>query len=369
MKQIQIGVMGSGQLGQMMCQEALPSGLSVHCYSPEAGSPAQKAGAIEWVGSYEDKIQLTKFLSSIGVLSFEFENIPPKTLDFLETWEGKIQIHPKPSILKIAQDRFLEKSHFKKLGFLTAGFYHLTKNSKSNQIPFGFPWIIKTLKFGYDGKGQTKVSSEGELQVFLNSAFPTGNEEYLIEEVVKFDLEISVVGTRFTTGEFISFGSVENIHKNHILDTSIFPARIPEAVNQKAWDMAKHLAEDLRYVGTLGVEFFVKGEVLYLNEFAPRPHNSGHFSQDCESFSQFHLHLMAITGENAPNKLFPKPTVMRNILGHDFLERMLKFKDYLKNDRYRLHLYGKETAKTARKMGHINFKGNFSEIDTEILEI
>ncbi|TGN08555.1 ATP-grasp domain-containing protein [Leptospira ilyithenensis] len=348
-----------------MIQEANLLAFDVICYSPDSNSPSKKAGALEITGEYSDHNKLSDFLSRINVLSFEFENIPSVTLDFLEEYslKNKLSIYPPPSALKIAQDRFLEKSHFLTLGLKTPKFYHLTKDNANDSVSIPFPWIIKTLRFGYDGKGQAKVTNDSEFSKFKSSHFPTGKEEYLIEEVISFDLEISVILCRFSNGESISYGAIENIHKNHILDVSIFPARISEDLKRKAVSITKTLADSLSYIGTIGVEFFVKDGDLYLNEFAPRPHNSGHFSQDSESFSQFLLHILAITNQKFPTRFNPAPTVMKNILGHEYGESLKKCFELVSDDRYHLHLYSKEDPRVGRKMGHINFSGNFEDVN------
>ncbi|MGE8719927.1 5-(carboxyamino)imidazole ribonucleotide synthase [Leptospira terpstrae] len=360
---LKIGVLGSGQLGQMMCLEALPLGYEFYCYSPDKNSPSEKAGAKATIGVYEDLTNLKTFLSKLDVLSFEFENIPKSTLEFLESQTKQIQIFPPPKALVIAQDRYLEKTHFRKLGFRTAEFFHLTKETVKFEIAIPYPWIIKTLRFGYDGKGQVKVQEKSQYEDFLEKAFPVGDEEYLIEEVIPFQKEISIILTRFQNGEIVCYGAVENEHKHHILDLSIYPARIPASLNVEAIEMASKLAESLDYVGTMGVEFFLKENHLYLNEFAPRPHNTGHFTQDCQSFSQFHLHVIAITGNLPPTDVRPKPTLMKNILGNDYQESLVLARSLLKDDRYQLHLYGKAEAKKGRKMGHMNFKGNLDEVN------
>ncbi|PJZ45258.1 5-(carboxyamino)imidazole ribonucleotide synthase [Leptospira brenneri] len=359
---MKIGVLGSGQLGQMMCLEAIPLGYDFFCYSPENDSPSAKVGANSTVAPYESISDIKEFLSSTNVLSFEFENIPKSTLEYLQSESKTHLIFPPPESLLIAQDRLLEKNHFRKLGFKTAEFFHLTKDTSKIEISISYPWIIKTLRFGYDGKGQVKVQNADDYRSFLENAFRNGNEEYLIEEVIPFQKEISIILTRFQNGEIVCYGSVENEHKNHILDLSIYPARIPIGLNLDAIEMASKLADSLNYVGTMGVEFFVKDNQLYLNEFAPRPHNTGHYTQDCQSISQFQLHILAITGNLPPTDVRPKPTLMKNILGNDFNESLSIARSLLKDDRYKLHLYGKKEAKIGRKMGHLNFKGTLEEV-------
>ncbi|MGJ4733530.1 5-(carboxyamino)imidazole ribonucleotide synthase [Leptospira levettii] len=359
---MKLGVLGSGQLGQMMCLEAIPLGHEFYCYSPDQNSPSQKVGAKETVASYESTADLKKFLRNIDVLSFEFENIPKPTLEFLKQ-QTDTPVYPQAQALIIAQDRFLEKSHFRKLGFRTAEFFHLTKETSKFEVSIPFPWIIKTLRFGYDGKGQVKIQNLTDYKVFLEKAFQNEGSEYLIEEVIPFQKEISIILTRFQNGDIVCYGAVENEHKHHILDLSIFPARIPIGLNLESIELASKLALSLQYVGTMGVEFFVKDNLLYLNEFAPRPHNTGHYTQDCQSFSQFYLHVQAISGNVPPTDVRPKPTLMKNILGNQYHESLKITEELLKDDRYRLHLYGKEEAKPGRKMGHINFKGTLEEVN------
>ncbi len=367
MKKLKVGVLGSGQLGQMMAEEALHHGIDFFCYSPDAHSPIEKIGVPVTKGAFSDLANLSDFLRGIDILTFEFENIPKTTLDFLTSLQSKstVMIYPNPDALVIAQDRYLEKSHLKKLGLKTPNFALL---NKTNQVcNFPFPWIIKTLRFGYDGKGQTKINSMEDFRMFLESAFKSGDEEYLIEEKINFDLEVSVILTRFIDGKVQSFGTIENIHKNHILDLSIFPARIDGARSDQTVKIAEALAESLGYVGTMGVEFFIKGTEIYLNEFAPRPHNSGHFSQDCGSVSQFKLHIAAITDQFRPTIQHPKPTVMKNIIGDKYQENRTVIFELLRDDRYVLHLYGKEEGRVGRKMGHLNFRGPIEEVSPMLI--
>lgn len=359
---MKIGVLGSGQLGQMMCLEAIPLGYGFYSFSPDSNSPSEKVGAKVTIAPYESHKELKTFLDKVDVLSFEFENIPKTTLEYLGE-QTVVKVFPPPKALIIAQDRYLEKSHFRKLGFRTAEFFHLTKKTSQIEVAIEFPWIIKTLRFGYDGKGQVKIKNKSEYETFLTSAFPSEASEYLIEEVIPFQKEISIILTRFQNGDIVCYGAVENEHKDHILDLSIFPARIPVSLNLEAIEMASKLAESLHYVGTMGVEFFLKDNTLYLNEFAPRPHNTGHYTQDCQSFSQFYLHVQAITGKLPPTDVRPKPTLMKNILGNACEESLNNANELLKDDRYRLHLYAKEDAKPGRKMGHMNFKGNLEEVN------
>ncbi|MDZ4727270.1 MAG: 5-(carboxyamino)imidazole ribonucleotide synthase [Leptospira sp.] len=366
---LRLGVLGSGQLGQMMAEETLHHGISLFCYSPDEDSPIKEIGVPITVGAYDELEKLESFLNKIQILTFEFENIPKSTLEFLISFQSNhdLKIFPNPHALIIAQDRFLEKSHFKKLDLKTPLFFHLTKNN--TLVDFSFPWIIKTLRFGYDGKGQTKIESKDDYTNFLNKAFPTGEEEYLVEEKISFEKEISVILTRFQNGHIETYGSVENIHKNHILDISIYPSNIESDINERAAEIAKKLADSLNYVGTLGVEFFILGDQIYLNEFAPRPHNSGHFSQNCGSVSQFKLHVAAVSNFFQPKIKHTKPTIMKNILGNHYNDSMEKIIKLLEDDRYVLHLYGKKEIKKGRKMGHLNFRGKLEDVSPLFFEI
>ncbi|GBF49144.1 phosphoribosylaminoimidazole carboxylase, ATPase subunit [Leptospira ryugenii] len=369
MKKPRIGVLGSGQLGQMMAEVTLRHEIPMVSYSPDIESPMSHLGVKVIEGEFDDTDRILQFLSQIDILTFEFENIPSRTLQFLNESQNtnSVLIYPPPNALLIAQDRLLEKNHFQSLGFKTPQYYHLTSANRSPQIEF--PLIVKTIRFGYDGKGQSQIKNENEWQSFLGFAFSNPESEYIVEEKIQFQKEASVILTRFVDGSIYDYGVVENQHKNHILDLSIFPADIDKTLAKKMQSIAHTLANSLEYIGTMGVEFFLTENEVYLNEFAPRPHNSGHFSQDCGSISQFKLHILAILGEKPKLPLHPNPTLMKNILGNDYEHSISIANKLLADERYELHLYGKKIAKQGRKMGHMNFKGKLDEVSELFFEL
>lgn len=355
-----LGVMGSGQLGRMFGQKAKERGYTVACYSPERNSPAAKAGLIEYVGEYTDKSSLEKFLDSIDALTFEFENIPGKALDIIEDFANKKKLRVCPSVnsIRISQNRFREKEFFKKIGLSTTNYFYLDSLDSFYKIKdnIEYPCILKTNQFGYDGKGQGKYKSFSELENFLKS---TKEIDFIIEKIVEFSCEISIVACRFESGKILFLPPSENTHKNHILDVSIHPARVSEKIKQSAIESVKTLLRELNYVGVLALEFFVRGDNLICNEFAPRPHNSGHFSMDAAIYSQFELQLLALANlEPEINEIETKPCIMKNIIGFDFLQNESKSIERLKESNFKLHLYQKDEPKQGRKMGHWNYIGD-----------
>ncbi len=358
-----LGVMGSGQLGRMFAQKAKERGYTVKCYSPEENSPAAKAGVIETVGDYEDYPKLKSFLRSIDALTFEFENIPAKALYTIEevSRETGLRVSPSVESIRISQNRFLEKEFFNRNGLKTTAYLYLNNldGLYANQIKF--PCILKTNQFGYDGKGQGKFQNFSELEFFLKSQ---KNVDHIIEDIVNFSCEISVVAARFSSGKILYYPPSENTHKNHILDFSIHPAGVSETIKKKAIEATQILLTALDYVGVLALEFFVSNEDVICNEFAPRPHNSGHFSMDAARISQFELQLLTLCNiELDIAKLEASPCVMKNIIGFDFSEKEKDYLEFLKKNDYRLHLYQKDQAKIGRKMGHWNYLGNKSYLD------
>lgn len=359
-----LGILGSGQLGRMFAIEAIQMGYEVYSYSPDENSPASKVGAKSFIGEYDDNSKILSFLNSIDSLSFEFENISENCLNLLEDYlkNRNIPICPNPNSIRIAQNRFKEKSLFKELNLEVTNFYYIDSyqsfEDQKNKIQF--PCILKTNRFGYDGKGQTKFQNLIELEEFLKAK---NDFDYLIEEIVNFEEELSIIAARFSSGKKFYYKPSENIHKNHILDFTIHPANTPESVLIQAFQSVSKLMDKLDYIGVLGLEFFRVGDKLICNEFAPRPHNSGHFSMDASSISQFKLQLLTMT-DREPNwdfEIIPaKKSIMKNIIGFDFLNYDNLYKELLKKENYFYHDYQKEEIKEGRKMGHINYIGDFS---------
>lgn len=361
-----VGILGSGQLGRMFTQSACNMGVEVSVYSPDKDSPASKAGAREFVGEYTNFYLLEKFLQNQEALSFEFENIPQTTLEFLAEYQNKhnLKIYPHPPCVQIAQNRKLEKNFFKKIGLPVTPFFVIESLEDLNLLPkdWEFPCILKTNLFGYDGKGQWKVSSLEELKNILEKE---PNVNHILEKIVPYDKEISVIGVRFSNGKVFCYPPVENIHTEHILDISIYPARISEDVKHNALSYATKLLESLDYIGVLGLEMFLVKDSLYCNEFAPRPHNSGHFTMDACRYSQFDMQALTLLEILPPTNLELKPTIMKNIIGESFFQSREILNKYLNRPNYKVYLYQKSEARKGRKMGHINFSGSWESSEFE----
>jgi 5-(carboxyamino)imidazole ribonucleotide synthase len=351
--------MGSGQLGRMFTQKAQEKGYTVHCYSPEKNTPAGKAGAIESIGEYTDSYALKKFLANLNALTFEFENIPEEALNTIEEYaqENNLRISPSVNSIRISQNRFREKIFFNQHGLKTTTYRYISslENFFQSKDKIQYPCILKTNQFGYDGKGQGKFQNSSELEAYLRSLKKI---DHIIEDIVNFSCEISVVACRFESGKILFYPPSENIHKNHILDFSIHPTNVKQETRIKAIEATKTLLNSLDYIGVLALEFFVAGEDVICNEFAPRPHNSGHFSMDASDISQFELQLLTLCNLE-PNResIETRNCVMKNIIGFDLYEKEEAFKTFLKDKDYKLHLYQKSEAKTGRKMGHWNYLG------------
>ncbi len=352
-----LGVMGSGQLGRMFTQSASAMGFKVKVYSPDSDTPSKSAGAEEFTGSYEDRDSVWKFLSETDALTFEFENIPESCLLAIDDYcrdVRKIQVCPSTDCIRISQNRTKEKSYFNSIGLQTAQFIPVNSKSPVEHLKnFKYPAILKTNTFGYDGKGQTKFSSSEDLLRFLSEHRDT---EFILEEKISFDTEISVIGCRTESGDIFCFKASENFHENHILSKTVHPADISRTIQKKAEELARTLLKSLNYTGVLGLEFFVKGDELLCNEFAPRPHNSGHFSMDSAFYSQFDLQLFSLIFESLPfQDQKSKPCTMHNIIGEDFYRSPDSWiRNRSENCDWKLHLYQKSSPRPGRKMGHLN---------------
>ncbi|EMJ96285.1 phosphoribosylaminoimidazole carboxylase, ATPase subunit [Leptospira alstonii serovar Pingchang str. 80-412] len=350
-----LGVMGGGQLARMFCLEAIPFGYEVSVYSPEKNSPAAGAGAKEYVSAYEDEKALTRFLENIDVLTFEFENIPETALITIENF-SKLKVYPSPNCIRIAQNRWKEKTAFQKAGIPTVNFYPVFTKEDVSSVPskVQYPCILKTNTMGYDGKGQIKCKTKDDLIEALASLKELN---HIVEEFFPFTFEASVILARFQDGKILNFLPSENVHKNHILDLTFYPGNFSDEIRDKLVGYAKKLAETIDYVGVFGIEFFIKDEEILCNEFAPRPHNSGHFSQNSGTLSQFSLQLRTLCNLPAPENIPAKSVAMKNILGEDYKPGSTLWNETLKNPYYHLHLYGKTEVRNGRKMGHWNYSG------------
>lgn len=345
-----IGVFGSGQLGRMFAIEARKMGYRVHTFSPDSDTPTGQVADFETAASYDDLDAVGEFARSVDVVTFEFENVPSQTV---ETAARFVPVHPKGEILHITQNRLREKTFLLQNGFPVTPFRHIRTldDLKKGGGELGFPCILKTAGFGYDGKGQAKIRSADDIE----SAFAgLGNNEAVLEAFVDFEKEVSVVCARDAAGDFAHYGVIENSHASHILDISFAPALVPEKVYANAVEITQSIAERLGYVGTLCVEFFLaRGEKLIVNELAPRPHNSGHLTIDACVTSQFEQQLRAVCGLPLGSSEFLRPASMANLLGDIWTHGEPDWAAALTDPRVKLHLYGKQEARKGRKMGHL----------------
>ncbi|MCU5380948.1 5-(carboxyamino)imidazole ribonucleotide synthase [Bacillus cereus] len=354
-----IGIIGGGQLGRMMALAAKEMGYKIAVLDPTKNSPCAQVADIEVVASYDDLKAIQHLAEISDVVTYEFENIDYRCLQWLE----KHAYLPQGSqLLSKTQNRFTEKNAIEEAG-LPVATYRLVQNEEQLTeaiTELSYPSVLKTTTGGYDGKGQVVLRSEAD----VNKARELANAaECILEKWVPFEKEVSVIVTRSVSGETKVFPVAENIHVNNILHESIVPARITEELSQKAIAYARVLADELELVGTLAVEMFATADgEIYINELAPRPHNSGHYTQDACETSQFGQHIRAICNLPLGETNLLKPVVMVNILG-EHIEGVLRQVNRLTG--CYLHLYGKEEAKAQRKMGHVNILNDNIEVALE----
>lgn len=342
-----IGIIGGGQLGRMMTCAAAALGYKVHIFTPEDDSPASHVAHATTVASYGDKAALSVFAGAVDVITFEFENVPHECLELLES---KRPVAPSANILRICRNRIREKSFVNDQGIATAEFLRVTSISDVRNAAMGLklPCILKTTELGYDGKGQVTLKMGTDMREAWESLKA---EEAVLEAFVDFRMEISVLVARSKSGETRTYVPVQNIHKNHMLDTTIAPADIPPALAEKAQAIAVKIAKALQLQGLLAVEMFVtKSDELLVNELAPRPHNSGHWTMDACATSQFEQAIRAVCGLPLGSTTVLCSAEMKNLIGDD----VKNVEKYLKDPNAKLHLYGKKEARAGRKMGHVN---------------
>lgn len=345
-----VGILGGGQLGRMFGIAARRMGYRVHSFDPAPDGPAGQISDVEVVAPFSDEAALGEFARGVNVISFEFENIP---LEAVQRVAEICPVRPRGEVLHVAQNREREKNFLRGAGFPTAPFAVVDSEESlaAAMAEIGLPAVLKTADFGYDGKGQIKLK-DGDTAGALWSRF--GAPRGVLEGWVPFAHELSVVVARGLDGTAVAFPASENIHQNHILDLSIVPARIPEGASERAEDMARQIAVALDVVGLLAVEFFLLADGgLIVNELAPRPHNSGHYTFDACATSQFEQQLRAVCGLplGAPDLL--TPVVMWNLLGDLWKDGEPDWSVILAEPRAKLHLYGKAEARPGRKMGHV----------------
>lgn len=349
-----LGILGGGQLGRMFCIAAAEMGYRTVVLDPDPDSPAGGVAHEHICTAYDDAEGLRRLSERCAAITTEFENVPADSLAYLEAHNT---VWPPSSAVAITSDRIREKSFLREHGLATAPFAPVTSadDIEAACAAAGFPAILKTARLGYDGKGQIGVASVDEARAAFDKL---GGVDCVLEGRVRLAREVSVVMARNAAGDSVSFPVAENIHVNGILDTSIVPARIDDDLQQRARAMAAQVANGLDYVGVLAVEIFVTedGELL-VNEMAPRPHNSGHYTLDACVSTQFEQQVRSLCGLPLGSSDLLSPVVMINLLG-DVWKPEPDFAAVFAEPRLKLHLYGKQEARVGRKMGHINCLGN-----------
>lgn len=341
-----IGILGGGQLGRMTAMAAAELGYRCHIFSPEADSPAAQVSAQASVAAYTDIAAMTEFARAVDVVTYEFENIPYEPVASIAEI---VPVRPGPNVLRIAQDRLKEKDFLNSVGVATARYQEVNDAAGLARAvrDLGRPSVLKTSRLGYDGKGQVAIRAETDL---AQAWAAMGGQQGIVESFIDFTTEISVIVARGVDGSHATYVPVENQHKNHILDQTIAPARVGADQAMKAEAIARHVAQQLELIGVLAVEMFVTrdGQVL-VNELAPRPHNSGHWTIDACATSQFEQLVRAICGLPLGSPERHSDAVMKNLIG----DEVKQWPELVKEPHAKLHLYGKAEARSGRKMGHV----------------
>ena len=344
MSGINLGIIGGGQLGSMLSEAAKKLNIKTIIYSDDIDAPAQNFCEQFIYGDYHDKNKILEFVNKVNLITYEFENIPFETLNDI----NKIKtVVPKPSVNKLIQHRLTEKDFINKLNIRTTKYASVERKTDIEALEDFLPGILKTTTLGYDGKGQYRIKSKKDLNS-LNIDF---SKEYILEKLVKLKREISVIITRFGNNSYEIYEPIENIHEDQILKYSKIPAEINKRLFNESKEWSIRIAEELKYIGTLCVEFFIdRNDNLYVNEIAPRVHNSGHLTINAFNISQFENHIRAVCSlEKIPLKKISNAKMI-NLIGNEIIP-------YRKNleikDNQFFFDYQKKEVKTKRKMGHI----------------
>ncbi len=344
-----IGILGGGQLGRMLALAAARLGLRCHIYSPERNSCAFQVTPLSTCASYEDERALMRFAAAVDVITYEFENVPAKTAALLAK---RKPVAPDPTVLEITQDRLIEKNFVAELGIATAPYasVHSASQLAAAVETVGLPAVLKTRHFGYDGKGQAKIGKGGDPAAAWRSL---QNAPCILEGFIAFEREVSMVAARGADGKVECFDVTENEHRDHILKTSRVPAKVAAPLATDARRIAARIAKAFGYVGVLAVEMFVvkrgRSRMLLVNEIAPRVHNSGHWTIDGATVSQFEQHIRAVAGWPLAKPLRLGRVEMTNLIGAEIDEAA----HWLGVPGVSLHVYGKGEARPGRKMGHV----------------
>ncbi|HEX4641232.1 MAG TPA: 5-(carboxyamino)imidazole ribonucleotide synthase [Chthoniobacterales bacterium] len=345
-----LGLMGSGQLGRMFAIAARRMGYRIHVFSPETDTPAGQFADREITGAYENESAVRNFAQGLDLLTFEFENIPQQTIDWCA---AECEVRPAGSILHTAQNRLREKDSLASASIPVAP-YRAVRSAADlatalEQI--GTPAILKSAAFGYDGKGQRLIEQPGAIEQMWSER---PGDELIVERAIDFEKEVSVIVARGIDGELATFPVCENLHRNHILDITVVSARVSPRVERSAAELASTVAEKMNLVGLLAVELFLQRDgALLVNELAPRPHNSGHWTIEGCATSQFEQHVRAVCGLPLGSTQILRPTAMANLLGDIWREGEPNWAAALEAPGVHLHLYGKHQPRPRRKMGHL----------------
>ena len=344
MSQIYLGIIGGGQLGSMLSAAAKKINIKTIVYCDDINAPAQNFCDEFIFGKYDDKKKILEFANKVNLITYEFENIPYETLNDINKEKPVL---PKPSINKLIQHRLSEKDFINKLNIRTTKYSSVKKKSELESLVDFIPGILKTTTLGYDGKGQYPIQKIEDIQS-LKIDF---SKEYILEKLVKLKKEISVIVTRFGSNNYVVYEPIENVHEDQILKYSKIPAEISKDIFNQSKDWAINISEELKYIGTLCVEFFIDiNENLYVNEIAPRVHNSGHLTINAYNISQFENHIRAVCSlEKIPLKKLSNAKMI-NLIGDQIepYRKKIKF-----NDNEFFFDYLKKEVKNKRKMGHI----------------
>ncbi|WP_293452107.1 5-(carboxyamino)imidazole ribonucleotide synthase [Planktotalea sp.] len=342
-----IGILGGGQLGRMLSIAAARLGFRTHIFEPGTNPPAGHVADIVTTAPYEDDAALRAFGNAVDVITYEFENVPTSALDLLGTLAP---IHPGREALRISQDRLTEKDFLSGLGLHVAP-YAAVDDAQSMAAAIekvGTPAILKTRRFGYDGKGQARLKSPSDADQALADM---AGAPAVLEGFINFSAEISIIAARSPSGEVACYDPGENVHEGGILRKTTVPASVKSALRMDGVILAGRILNELDYVGVMGVELFVTPKGLIVNEIAPRVHNSGHWTQNGCTVDQFEQHIRAIAGWPLGNGQRHSDVVMENLIGDD----MNRVPALAAQAETALHLYGKADVKAGRKMGHVNF--------------
>jgi 5-(carboxyamino)imidazole ribonucleotide synthase len=341
-----IGILGGGQLGRMTALAAARLGYRTHVFAEEDDSPAAQVCAAATVADWADEAAIARFAASVDVATFEFENIPAEAVHKVAALKP---VMPRPEILEITQDRLREKDFLNRIGVATTSYREITDAASLGRALGGLKGraVLKSARMGYDGKGQVAVASDtAAVEAWRLMGGPRG----ILEDFVDFRCEVSVIVARGIDGARAAYPAVENRHVNHILDTTIAPATLPPATARAAEDIAREIATQLDLVGVLTVEMFVTNDGgLLVNELAPRPHNSGHWTIDACATSQFEQLVRALCGLPLGSTERHADAVMKNLIG----DEVETWREAVADPTARLHLYGKRLTLPGRKMGHV----------------